>query len=163
MSDKNFFKVSGSFSRPANTTAYASGDLVADTVTAGSVEALVLTAEASERPLPNKVGAVRRVMLKKSATSTTNADFRIHLFTEPPTTFSNGDNGALACDGMAGYLGFVDVTVGSTFLTDGSAGYAGPTANSFFSGAKLYAVIEARAAYTPASEETFTVEVEGAA
>ncbi|MGD9724531.1 MAG: hypothetical protein AB7U76_26085, partial [Pirellulales bacterium] len=68
---------SDSFTRPANTTAYASADLVANSTTNTSVTALTLRNVAV-----NQQGStiIRRVKLYKSGTSTTNASFRVHIF-----------------------------------------------------------------------------------
>jgi len=111
------------FTRPADTTAYASGDLVANSTTAGSVVAMTLT-----------VGRVaggscmlRRCKLATSSTSTTSASFRLHLFRTAPATVTNGDNGAFSVSGVADYIGAFDITVDRAF-TDGAAG-VGATVN----------------------------------
>jgi hypothetical protein len=144
--------VSARFTRPADTTAYASGDLVANSTTAGSVV-----------PLSYAVGGgvfqIRRVRIFKSGTSTTNAAFRVHLYTASMTA-ANGDNAAWSTNRAANYLGSVDVTVDKAF-TDGAAGVATVEANCAVPGT-LYALIEARGAYTPASAEVFNVVLEAA-
>jgi hypothetical protein len=58
----------------------------------------------------------------------------------------------------------MDVTMDKAF-TDGAAGNGAPAIGSEInfklpSGLVVFALLEARAAYTPVSEETFTVEVE---
>lgn len=150
---------SANFTRPSDTTAYASGDLVANSTTAGSVTPLSWTAA--------RVAAgsfmVRRVRLRKSGTSTANASFRVHLYSASPTP-ANGDNGAWSTDGVANYLGSVDVTVDKAF-TDGAQGIGTPGAGSeisvaLASGQTIYGLVEARAGYTPASAEVFTVVLE---
>lgn len=80
-----------SFTRPADTTAYASGDLVANCVTAGSVAPIAIEA-ARVRGGAARILAAR---LAKSGSSLTNASFRVHLMTALPAV-TNGDNGALA-------------------------------------------------------------------
>jgi hypothetical protein len=136
---------SASFTRPADTTAYASGDLVANNVTAGSVVPMSLTP-------PQRTGNVKRVTIKKSGTSVTNASFRLHLYDSSPTPV-NGDNGAWSTT-VAAYLGSVDVTVDKAF-TDGAVGVG--TCDFNLAGTSLFALLEARGAYTPASAEVFTV------
>jgi hypothetical protein len=145
------------FNRPANTTAYASGDLIADNVTAGSVTPLAISVA--------RVAAgsflINRVRLSKSSTGVTGASFRVHLFNVAPTV-ANGDNGALLTSGRAGYIGRVDFDMtGATIFNDGCAG----TADAGFlvalaSGQTVWALIEARGAYAPASGETFAVTLE---
>jgi len=148
-----------SFSRPANTTAYASGDLVANSATAGSVTATQILGFGRG---PGGSAILRRVGIMKSGTSTTNADFRVHFYKTSAITCANGDNGAFSTDNVANYLGYADVTV-STAFTDGSIGYGAPAVGSEFmftpdaAGRSIYALVEARAAYTPASGETFTI------
>lgn len=153
---RTFAVATASVTRPADTTAYASGDLVANSTTAGSVEPLTFAAT-SGSGVP---GQVRRVRLSKSGTSTTNASFRLHLYNAEPTP-ANGDNGAWSTDAAGNYLGSVDVTVDKAF-TDGAAGFA--TAELNFRAAAgattLYGLIEARGAYTPASAEVFTAALE---
>lgn len=151
---------SANFTRPADTTAYASGDLVANNTTAGSVAALSLTIARGN----DLLFCVRRVRLKKSNATLTNASFRVHFHRTAPTP-TNGDNGAWLTT-EAGYLGSVDVTVDKAFA-DGAKGLGAFAAGAEIvaqptSGAQtIFALIEARAAYTPASAEVFTLEVEG--
>jgi hypothetical protein len=147
-----------SFTRPADTTAYASGDIVANSTTAGSVVPLNFP------NVSNGIGhslQIRRVRIGKSGTSVANASFRLHLFNVLPTVGS-GDNAAISIStGMAKYLGQVDVTVGQAF-GDGAAGQATTEINCHPVGgaSNLYGLLEARGAYTPASAEVFTISLE---
>lgn len=155
--------VGGSFSRPADTTAYASGDLVANSATAGSVVAIPVTAAR----INGGSARVTRARLKKSSASLTNAQFRVHLYRDDPaasTGISNGDNGAWLTK-EATYLGSFDITMDRAF-SDAAKGVGVPTTGPFVAfeaaaGSQLiYALIEARAGYTPASAETFTLALE---
>lgn len=149
------------FTRPADTTAYASGDLVANNVTAGSVVPIALTAAARTNA---GIVSVRRVRLKKSGTSVTNATFRVHLFGALPVP-AVGDNTAISTTGAGAYLGACDIGSMQAF-TDGAVGVAVPLVGVDILGAAgagvktLYALLEARGAYTPASAETFTLTAE---
>jgi hypothetical protein len=146
------------FTRPADTTAYASGDLVANSTTAGSVAPMTFAfASLSANGSIN----IRRVRVNKSGATVTNASFRVHMFNVLPTV-SSGDNAAIAiATGAAGYIGQVDVTVSQTF-TDGASGATTcdlitlPVAG----GNDIYGLVEARGAYTPASAEVITVKLE---
>ena len=144
------------FTRPADTTAYASGDLVANSTTAGSVAAMAFTAGQAS----NTSFQVRRVRIIKSGTGVSNASFRLHLYSASPTA-ANGDNAAWSTDKAANYLGSVDVTVDKAF-TDGAAGQATTEINArgAAGGNTIYGLLEARGAYTPGSAETFTVRLE---
>lgn len=148
---------SGAVTRPADTTQYASGDLVANSTTAGSVTPIQFTVT---RVAAGSV-AVRRVRLRKSGTSTTNASFRLHLYGVAPTV-TNGDNGAWLTTQAASYIGSVDVTCDRAF-SDGAFGSATITNDlnlKLASGRIIYGLTEARAAYTPADSEVLTWELE---
>lgn len=150
---------SAGFTRPADTTAYASGDLVANSTTAGSVTPLSFT------PAVNGLVSlrVRRVQIYKTNTGVTNAAFRLHLYTASPTV-SNGDNGALVSTQHTTYLGSIDVTVGLAFAAAAS-GWGAAAVNAELvtrvtSDPTLYGLLEARAAYTPGNAEVITTIIE---
>lgn len=150
--------ITGSFTRPGDTNAYASGDLVANSTTAGSVVTTELRAVGA---YPQGASIVRRAILRKSGTSTTNAQFRIHLYRGSTITCANGDNGAWSTNQVANYLGGFSVTIDRAF-TDGAYGAAVPIVGQeimirLASGQSVYALLEARAAYTPANAEVFTI------
>lgn len=152
----NHAVVAAVLTRPADTTAYASGDLIANSTTAGSVVPLEFKFAARGQGIASRV---RRVRVVTSSTSVTNASFRVHIFCASPTV-ANGDNGALSASLAAKYIGQVDVTVNQAF-TDGAFGSA--TTDMLFqtlSGSSLFGLLEARAAYTPTSAGTFTVALE---
>lgn len=162
----SYMEFSTAFARPADTTAYAAGDLIANDVDAADVVPGSLS-------LP-RIGTGIKILggiLRKSGASVTNADFAVHLFsgslTPAPT---NGDNGALnasqvlACTGGADYIGNlvgakanIRVLTGGTFcpLTVGVLPYLLVNANP--NGLSLRFLIEALAAYAPNSAETFSL------
>ena len=145
---------SASFTRPADITAYASGDLVANSTTAGSVVPMTFAVRNE-----NFGSVVRRVRIRKTSTSVTGSAFRVHLYGTLPTV-TNGDNGAWVSI-LAGYIGSFDVTIDKAF-SDGSAG-AGVANNGVdvnLSAGTVYALVEARGVYTPTSAEVITVELE---
>lgn len=133
--------------RPADTTAYAANDLVANSTTAGSVVPLVFNSVTG-------FGAMVRARIEKSDKSTTNAAFDLYLFGASPVV-TNGDNGAFAIANLADYLGKVSVTVGQAGSTSGASGNA--DASAIAAGGTIYGLLVATAAYTPASAETFLV------
>jgi hypothetical protein len=156
---------SSSFTRPADTTAYASGDLVANSTTAGSVTPMTFTMPV----LGNRRNKIVRARIKKSGNSVTSASFRLHLYTSSPTV-TNGDNGAWLSS-ESGYIGSIDVVVDKAFNDSSgpAVGYGSPTAgaevnlpNTLGGTGKntLYGLLEARATYTPASAEVFTAAIE---
>lgn len=151
---------SASFSRPSNTTQYASGDLIANSATAASVSAMTFAGG-------NIV--IRRARLTKSDDDTTAASFRLHLFSGDPTSTSpaNGDNGAISLNTAIGeYLGSFDLDMTSSvdiYNTAGNLAIGTPLQGTEimvpYSGS-IYGLLEARSTYTPANGETFTVDLE---
>jgi hypothetical protein len=150
---------SASIARPADTTAYASGDLVANSTTAGSVAYGSLAVARSRMSM----SFIRRAKLEKSTTGVTGASFRVHFYTFAPT-FANGDNAAFSTT-RAGYLGAIDVTIDQVF-SDGAAGFGVPNigleiADAGQSGeTSVFWALEARGAYTPGSAEVFTLTLD---
>jgi hypothetical protein len=156
-----------SFTRPANTTVYAAGDLVANNVTAGSVTPLTFTTVSR-----NAGDAVRieRARINTSNALLTNASFRLHLFegTPVPTVGDNGvfnNSGVLATSGIDGYVGSFEITLSNSGST-GSVGIGIPNVGNAIiatptSGTSIFGLIEATAAYVPVSGATFTVSIEG--
>jgi hypothetical protein len=152
---------SSSFTRPANTTAYVSGQLVANSTTAGSVTPLSWTAA--------RVAAgsfrIPRIRFYKSSTGVTGSVFEVHLYATSPTVV-NGDGATFSDNkmGSADYLGCFIVTVDQV----GSAGVSGigvPKNGSavetvLASGQTIYGLVKAAAAYAPGNGETIGVVLE---
>lgn len=149
------------FQRPADTTQYASGDLVANSTT-NTLVAPMLFALGRQ---PGNSFIIRRVRLRASNTTLTLASFRVHLYTTPMLQASTGDNAAWSTDQVANYLGAFDVTFTQAF-TDGASGYGIPnignelTVKLATGQINIYALLEARAAYTPTSGQTFSLQIE---
>lgn len=139
------------FTRPADTTQYTDGDLVANSTTAGSVVPLKFA-------IPNRRSCVVRgaTVQKSDGTDVTGADFVVHLFRSSPTV-ANGDNGALSTD-VANKIGTIDVGTMVSYTDDAySVAYGGNFYVDSGSSQFIYGLLEADGSYTPASEETFTV------
>ncbi len=150
-----------SFTRPNDTTAYASGDLVANSTTAGSVVPISIPL-GNLAAVTNGITRITRARLIKTGTSATNANFRIHLYQASPTC-ANGDNGAWSTSKAADWLGNIDVASMLAF-TDGCTGTGSATAGSEMylrlTGGTIFALLEAKAAYTPVANEVFTLILE---
>lgn len=146
------------FTRPNDTTAYASGDLVANSTTAGSVAPLQFTVGR----IAGGTGRIGRARVQKSGTTITNCALALKLYTAAPTV-ANGDNGAWSSTGAATLIGTIPVTVDQV-LSDGAVGFGASTATIHFdlgsTATKVYGLLVATAAYTPAAEEVFTVSLE---
>lgn len=149
------------FTRPSDTTAYAAGDLIANSVTAGSVVPL---SWAFPSNAPSYIPAIRLAFDKADLASAT---FRLHLLHTIPTFVTGGDNSAIStvvATGHAFLMGAYEGTL-STISADGASGLLvpidglvipmrkSPTAGIITT---LYGYLEARAAYTPKSAGVVT-------
>ena len=155
--------VSNTITRPADTTAYTSGDLIANSTTAGSVTPFTFFIPYGRGLLVNRAAVYR------SATSVTNASFRVHLYKDSPTV-ANGDNGAISST-RSGYQGFIDVVGTAPAFSDAAAAF-GIYVNNALAAPMLiltdvdqliYGLLEARGAYTPSSAETVVLSLIGEA
>lgn len=149
--------------RPADTTAYASGDLIANSVTAGSVVPLSLTVARAN----DTTGMVRKLRGSTSNVAWLGNTVRHHLFKLLPTT-TVGDNGVFAgaVNGVASvHIGYADITYDQLF-SDGVKGEGVPNVGSEFNfepstgTQNIFALLEARGAYAPASAQTFALAAE---
>jgi hypothetical protein len=138
------------FTRPADTTAYAANDLVANSTTAGSVSAMTFT-------MTSGGGWARQVTLHKTGVSVSNAAFRLWLFSAAPT-MANGDNAAFAMSapGFDTVLGTMDVTIDQVY--GDAIGFA-RIDTGLWVPPTFYGLLEARGAYTPENAEVFSVAV----
>lgn len=155
---------SANFTRPADTTAYASGDLVANSTTAGSVVPLSWKLQYSNI---NSPVTIKRAIIQTSATTVTAMTFRLHLYGASPTP-ANGDNGAYSTTQSGTYLGYIDCD-GSTNpgakFSDGAVAIGAMASGAEINartgaGTTIYGLLEAKAAYTPASAEVFTIDLD---
>lgn len=143
--------------RPADTTAYASGDLIANSTTAGSV---VLPTCVVARFAAGSGLLTRFRLYTNVTTGWGSAVITINLWSAQPT-YTNGDNGAYAvATGAAGYLGQTQVTL--TQFGDGAAGQGAISVGNFAglklaSGQVIYWDMQVAAALTPISGQTFTL------
>lgn len=150
--------------RPADVTAYATGDLLANSTTAGSVTPFIFASGSPRNMLAS------RFFMVSSNDTVTNKNYQLYLFGRSPTV-SNGDNGAFAVtkangmDSICAVFGssaavnsgggsintFLPIDGAGTFLTSGSVVLLPGT---------FYGLIKVNAAYTPTSAETFDLWVE---
>lgn len=144
--------------RPANTTAYAAGDLVANDTTVGNVVPLIFP---RSKFRGKTSGRVTGASIHKSNATVTNANFRLHLF-NAAKVLTNGDNGALVFSNLAGYIGAIDIDTEATPTTAGGGAYkhSAEVKLAFGATGNLYGYLEALEAYTPASAETIDVVID---
>ena len=154
---------SASFTRPANTTAYVAGYLVANSTTAGSV---VAPSWANLVRAAGDCVRIERIRMTATSGSITNGSFRVYIFNSAPTVTS-GDGAAFdasgvlntnAVDNMAGNF---NVTFGYSG-SDGAVGWGVPANGTGVtacptSGTAIYALVEATGAWTPPSASVITL------
>lgn len=153
--------VQATYTRIGGTTQYAANDIIADSATAGSVTALAF-------PLPTGNGRGMKILgwvLKKSAASVTNADIDVYLFNAQPTSTAADNEAWIASNVMAhnkgaAYVGKLDggQMIGGSDAAQTTYMLSSPVC--FYAAySVLYGVLVAQAAYTPAANEVFTVDL----
>lgn len=142
--------------RPADTTAYAVGDLIANNVTAGSVTPLSFTG--ATKSGSGGSGKITGWIGRKSGTVA--ASVRFH-FLKTSHAVTNGDNGALLFTTLDidNYLGAMDVvfTAVDTVGASGSSvarSFSDPIPYVLASGDTIYVFMQAIEAFTPISAGT---------
>lgn len=143
--------------RPANTTAYSSGQLVASSTTAGSIVVPSFT-------LAGGRGFIPRLRLATNVTTGwSGAALTVTLWRTAPT-YTNGDGGSYAvATGGAARLGAFACTL--TQYGDGASGECSVSTGNFAtialpSGTSVYWDIQTGGSLTPISGQTFTLTAE---
>jgi hypothetical protein len=148
-----------SFTRPADTTAYAAGDLIANNTTAGSVTPMSFDGATLGGNGVGGTGRITDLILIKSGTAAVRV--RAH-FLKTSHAVTNGDNGALIFTSLDpdNYIGFMDVSFTGTDDGVGSGGnlvaksYDPPLSYVLASDDTIYVFLEALSAWTPTSSGT---------
>jgi hypothetical protein len=156
-----FMSPTHTFIRPSNTTAYAAGQLLANSTTAGLVV-----------PMRFPVGMLNgRGKINGARIATTNpvvtlASFILHLFNALPVP-TNGDGGALAVATGLTYLGPIacDMATGSFVVAAVSKTKRFAAAipipfDQALSDPNIYGLFEVTAAYVPISAEQVQASLE---
>ena len=160
-----FYVRAARITRPNNTTAYAAGQLLANSTTAGSVTPFVFTHDSVVQPVQ-----VSRFIMRSSNDTVTNKNYQLYIFSRSPTV-TNGDGAAFAVTGPNGTdnLGGVYGSTAAVNTGGGSINYFYPLAadGTFANGwipqafqLPFFALIKVSAAYTPTAQETFDISAE---
>ena len=149
-------RISTSFTRPADTTQYAIGDAISNSTSAPTVFELDLAS----------VGAVagQSIELRKLAIVSNIKQATLPLinaFLSSTTFAATNDNSALSIDDTTMEQGgsFFACDMQNSSALNQRCAYIGPPQPMILSSAdtKLYGVLQAANAYTPGSEEKFTI------
>lgn len=157
--------------RTSDGNAYAIGDQIASTVSAGSVTPLQFT-------VARAVGGTGRIIGAQLAVNSATAfgAIRLHLFNTTPFAAAGfqADNAAIALTytalktGSAGtnpnYIGYIDfqsfTAMSSSALSNGVCDLTELPFACAAASQVIFGLLEARAVFTPASAETFNVSLE---
>lgn len=144
------------FTRPADVTAYASGDLLANDTVAANVVPVFF------RPVPliGQSFKIRQILCRKSSTNTASCDIRLNLFDSLPTFVTAGDNSPLTTvvQSASKCIGSFSLVAADfkSFALGGSMSNTACGENMFvLDSAFVWIVPELRNAYGPGSAETF--------
>jgi hypothetical protein len=142
--------------RPANTTAYAGGQLIASSTTAGSI----VVPKLSIQDAAGDIIIAKFLLTTNVTTGWVGAAITLNLWSAVPT-YTNGDGGAYAvATGSAGYLG----QLSCTFAQAGDGAYAEcvPALGTVIipklaNGGAIFWDMSIGGAATPISVQTFTI------
>lgn len=149
--------VSASFTRPANTTAYAANGAVSDSTTA----ATTLTFASSAR-VSGGSGLILSARHVKNSTTTANATFRLWLYRATVSAVNDGSQFPLLFANRNNRIGFIDFS----HTTAGTGSDASSSLVTFVNlpfvatGTSLFGQLIATAAYVPTSGEQHYLELE---
>ena len=151
-------RVSDSFTRPANATAYAAKDVVGDGAE------LTFAGAGAASPMLGGVCTVTQAKLLTDQTTNT-ARFRLHLYRSAPTDIADNAafTGPLWAD-RAEYIGAIDFPACGVEGTGATAAYAvNPDVVLSWvqddSDRNIYGVLETLDAFTPASGQNVYIEL----
>lgn len=156
-----FSVTASAMTRPANTTAYAAGDAIANNATAGSVTPVAFAcSDVSGQPV-----RVTRIVARTTDTGLVNRTIRVCLYkgSSAPTAVS-GDNAAFTPPAPADLIG---TFTGTFFAADGGAiafltPEYGADLSAFPTAQTLWGLIQAVDGFTPsANSTTVTLTAEG--
>lgn len=150
--------VAATITRPADTTAYAAKDAVADSTSAPTV----LTFSKIAR-LPGSSGYIVKARLMTNQ-STNTARFRLHLYHTAPTAINDNAAHTLLWANRANRVGYIDFPAAQTEGTGSDAANSqNDTVRMPFVCASasrhLYGLLETLDAFTPASGQIIYIEL----
>lgn len=148
---------SPSFSRPADTTAYAAKDAVSDSTSSPTVLSFDLA-----RVAAGSGYIVRALLITNQSTCT--ARFRLHLFRTSPTAINDNSPQTLLWANRTASASYIDF---SACATEGTGSDCAQSLNDtvrlpvIFAGGSttIYGLLETLDAFTPASGQSFTIKL----
>lgn len=150
------FRSTVTITRPSSTTAYTAGDVVGDT---GGSAILTLS---SIGPSGGYVLIQSAALIFSDSTVPSGMGaFRVHFYNASPTAIADNAAFDLLSGDRSKYMGYIDLSapqdLGSTIYTQ--LDYPGRLIKLATDSSALFAEIETRGAYTPASASTVELRV----
>jgi hypothetical protein len=154
--DGKAYRASVTITRPSNTTAYTAGDVIGDTG-GSAIITLPSIGPSGGYVLFQSV----RLLIGNTSVPSGMAGFRLHLYTASPTAIADNAAFDLVSGEVANYAGYIDLPapqdLGSTLFTQ--ADYCGTAVKLASASTSLFAELETRGAYTPASATAYNLRV----
>jgi len=154
--DGKAYRAAVTITRPSNTTAYTAGDVVGDT--GGSA---IITLSSIGPSAGHVIIQSVSLLFSDSSVPSGMASFRVHFYSASPTAIADNAVFDLVSGERANYLGYVDLPtpgdLGSSLYTQ--TDYCGRLVKLGAASTSLFAEIETRGAYTPASASTVLITV----
>lgn len=144
------YKSSATKTRPNDTNAYAAGDVIAESASAGTVWTFLNAGPSGGRI--EIIGA--SIEIDVSAVPSGMDYFRVHIYDDAPTAINDNAAYDLPSGDRAKYQGYIDIPtpqdLGSTLW--GQDGLARLSVKLAASSTTLYGMLETRGAYTPTAQ-----------
>jgi len=155
-------KAQAELTRPANTTAYAASDCIANSTTQASVTPMVFGSLANTRA---GTGYITKARLWVEG-ATVSAVFRLHLFINTPVMYADNEPYELLYTSLSNHIGFIDFVVsttsgvGSTATLYEVADIRLAIESKDISGSNpVLGLLTAQTGFTPTSAQKFTVQL----
>jgi hypothetical protein len=161
--DSKAYRAAVTVTRPDNTTAYTAGDVigVADSGTAANAGSAIITLSNIGPSGGYVLLQSVRLMIGASSVPAGMGAFRLHLYMASPTAILDNAAFDLVAGDVGKYAGYIDLPapqdLGSILVTQ--ADYCGTAIKLDAASTTLYAELETRGAFTPASGTLFDLRV----
>lgn len=150
-------KSTAEFTRPADATAYAIGDIMSNSTTQADVLPLTFTKVHSQK---GGTGVIRALQIVTEMPTVLGA-MRLHLYNAPPAGIADNAPNTLLYADISKRIGIIDIAA----LTTGGTGSTGSIAyveayrqfTCVDGSTTIYGVLEARAAITPVASKKISI------
>ena len=161
--DGKAYRSTVTITRPSNTTGYTAGDVIgiADSGTPANAGSAIHTLTTIGPSGGHIIIQSVELFIGLTAVTSGMAGFRLHLYSASPTAILDNAAFDLVSGEVASYEGFIDLPTpqdfGSTLYTQ--ADYPGRLVKLASASTSLFAELETRGTFTPASGTVYTLRV----